>query len=488
MVEFATSVQQIRYEVLREISYLAFNDELDEGLDEVPYKIIPKGKARFRCCIYKEREIVRERVRLACGLLPHGVNGERKNGQVIYVIEEACEGCPIARFQVTENCQGCMTKRCREACPFGAITIAGKRAHIDQDKCRECGRCRDACPYNAIADLMRPCKRSCPVNAISMDEDKKAVIDEEKCINCGACIHECPFGAMADISYIVDVIEALKGNGNVYAIFAPSIEGQFGEEVNSSMIKGAFLKLGFDRAFEVALGADAVALHEAEEVMEAIEEGRLTTTSCCPAFVSMVNKHFPKLIPNISNTVSPMVAMARYIKDEDPKGKVVFIGPCMAKKGEMLSDWARDYVDYVLTFEEIFAMFDAKGVKFDAQEGEREGSAYGLGFAQSGGVAKAVIQIINEKKIENKVIPRSCSGATECKKALTIANAGKLMENLIEGMACEGGCIGGPGSITQTKIARKNINKKVSSNFIDRITENVERFGFDKIDLDRKKK
>ncbi len=486
LVEFTTSVQKIRYEVLREVSYLAFNDQLDDGLDEVPYKIISGSKARFRCCIYKEREIVRERVRLACGLLPYGAKGNRKDGQIVYVIEEACEGCPISRFQVTENCQGCMTKRCREACPFGAITIAGKRAYIDQDKCRECGRCKDACPYNAIADLMRPCKRSCPVDAISMDEDKKAVIDEGKCINCGACVRECPFGAMADISYIVDVIEEIKGKGSVYAIFAPSIEGQFAQDINVNMIKGALLELGFDGAFEVALGADAIALHEAEEVLEAIDEGKFKTTSCCPAFVSMVDKHFPKLIPNISNTVSPMVAMARYIKEKDPKGKVVFIGPCMAKKHEMISDWARDYVDYVLTFEEIIAMLDAKKIEFDEERGEREASTYGVGFAQSGGVVNAVNKIVKEKQLENKIIPRSCNGATECKKALAIANAGKLMENLIEGMVCEGGCIGGPGSITETNTAKRNINKKIIGNNIDKITENVKKFNFDSIDLDKK--
>lgn len=485
MIEFKTSVQQIRYEVLKEVSKLAFDEELNEGAAEVPYSIISGKKARFRCCIYKEREIVRERVRLAQGLLPRGANGARDNGQVIYVIEEACEGCPISRFQVTENCQGCMTKRCVEACPFGAITVAGKRAHIDQDKCRECGRCKDACPYNAIADLMRPCKRSCPVDAISMDEDKKAVIDESKCINCGACIHECPFGAMADISYIVDVIEAILGRRNVYAIFAPSIEGQFGKDVSVGMIKSALLKLGFDDAFEVALGADMVAKHEADEVVEAVEAGHLITTSCCPAFVSMIESHFPKLIPNISNTVSPMVAMGRYIKHMDPKSKVVFIGPCMAKKGEMLSDAAKDYIDYVLTFEEIVAMLEARNIEFDTEHGEREGSAYGLGFAQSGGVAKAVQKTLSERDIENKIISRSCDGADECKKALTIANAGRLMENLIEGMACKEGCIGGPGAVTQTIKARRTIDKKIRNNPIDGIAENLDRFDFSGIDIDR---
>ena len=238
-MEFTTSIQNIKYEILKEVSELTFNHELDQGMNEIPYKIISNNKARFRCCIYKEREIVRERTRLACGLLPYGAKGSRDSGQIVYVIDEACEGCPIARFQVTENCQGCITKRCKETCPFGAIVIAGKRAYIDQDKCKECGRCKEACPYNAIADLMRPCKRSCPVGAISMDDEKKAVIDEKKCINCGACTRECPFGAMGDISYIVDVVEELRDDKNIYAMFAPAIEGQFGAKVSVGMIKSS---------------------------------------------------------------------------------------------------------------------------------------------------------------------------------------------------------------------------------------------------------
>lgn len=477
MKRFETDIQNIKYEILKEISRLAFNDELDQGLNEIPYKIISNKKARFRCCIYKEREIVRERSRLACGLAPYAKKDNHENGQVVYVIDEACEGCPIARFQVTENCQGCITKRCKEACPFGAIIIAGKRAYIDQDKCRECGRCKEACPYNAIADLMRPCKRSCPVGAISMDDEKKAVIDESKCINCGICIRECPFGAMGDISYIADVVNQLRDNKDIYAMVAPSIEGQFGVDVNINMIKSALLELGFKGVFEVGLGADMVAYQEAEEVMERIENGCFTTTSCCPAFVSMINKHFPKLSNNISTTVSPMIATSQYIKKNSPNGKVVFIGPCIAKKSEMMSYKGKGQVDYVLTFEELVAMLDAKEIEFDSsEEGEREASAYGLGFAQSGGVSKAVLETINERDLENKIIPRSCNGAAECRKALTIANAGKLMENLVEGMICEGGCIGGPASIVQLNTAKRNIVKKVKANKIDNISDNLNKF------------
>src|SRR5699024_10407326 len=128
--------------------------------------------------------------------------------------------------------------------------------------------------------------------------------------------------------------------------FAPSIEGQFGVDVSEGMIKSALLELGFDGVFEVALGADAVAEHEAAEVIGEIEAGRFMTTSCCPAFVSMINKHFPKLLPNVSKTISPMVAIGKYIKSKEAKTKVVFIGPCMAKKSEMQLEGAREYIDY----------------------------------------------------------------------------------------------------------------------------------------------
>ena len=225
------------------------------------------------------------------------------------------------------------------------------------------------------------------------------------------------------------------------------------------------------------MGADLVAHREANEVMEIIGEGGFATTSCCPAFVSMINKHFPKLAQNISSTVSPMVAMAQYIKQNFPKGKVVFIGPCMAKKSEMLSHKAKGYVDYVLTFEELMAMLDAKGIGFDeGEESERQASAYGLGFAQSGGVAKAVLRIAHEYDWESKIIPKSCNGAAECKKALTIANVGKLTENLIEGMICEGGCIGGPASIIQVNTARRNLGRKVQNNDINNISDNLKKF------------
>ena len=158
-------------------------------------------RQQFRCCIYKEREIIRQRVRLAEGKAP----GLTDDGNVIQVISSACEDCPISSYIVTENCQNCLGKACINACKFGAIEPGRTRSHIDPAKCKECGRCAQACPYNAIAHLKRPCKFSCPVNAITYDEHGISVIDKKKCIRCGKCIHSCPFGAIGSKSFIVDV-------------------------------------------------------------------------------------------------------------------------------------------------------------------------------------------------------------------------------------------------------------------------------------------
>ena len=235
-------------------------------------------------------------------------------------------------------------------------------AYIDPKKCKECGRCAASCPYNAIADLMRPCKKSCPVDAITMDEDNLVKIDEEKCINCGSCIANCPFGAISDKSFIVDVIKLLKSGREVYAMVAPAIEGQFGKNVTIGMLESAIKDLGFTGMYEVSLGADYVAAHEAEELKEALANGEKMTTSCCPAFVAMIRKHFPTLVDKMSNTVSPMAAIGHLVKEIHPGACAVFIGPCIAKKQEVLETVSLDGADYAITFEELSAMFQAKDI------------------------------------------------------------------------------------------------------------------------------
>ncbi len=474
-MHFTNDAKQMKHEVLKRVAELAFSGELEEKKEQIPYDIIPTNVARFRCCVYKEREIIRERVNASMG--------KTANTGLISVLPAACEGCPINRYNVTANCQRCMAKKCVEACPFGAITITGKGAYIEPEKCRECGRCAQACPYNAISDTMRPCLRSCPVEAISMDNNRLAAIKYDRCINCGACTNDCPFGAITDSSNIVQIIELFKSTKKVYAIFAPAIEGQFGD-ASIGMIKAALRKLGFDEAVEVALGADAVATHEAHELAEAVESGRKMTTSCCPAFVNMIEKHFPKLIPLISGTASPMTATARYIKHHNPKAVVVFIGPCIAKKGEV--ERVADGADYAMTFEELMAMFSARNIDpIQFKEESQDGSVYGKGFAQSGGVSGAVRRVLEENGIEVPVSCVKCNGARECKKILAMLNAGKLPENMVEGMACEGGCIAGPGTIVLVRNAIKSRTKLLAQADKRTIQENFDDHRFSEIDLTR---
>lgn len=455
MLKEDSTIGNVKYAVLNKVAELAFEGTLEENIDKIPYELIPGPQAKFRCCIYKEREIIRQRVRLAQGKSP-SVEQDDKN--IVQVINSACEGCPITRFVVTDNCQKCMSKRCQQACNFGAISMMRDRAYIDPQKCKECGRCSQECPYNAIADLMRPCKRSCPADAISMDEYGIVKIDEEKCIHCGACIKDCPFGAISDRSFMVDVINMLNTEGiDVYAMVAPAIEGKFGKDVSIGSLRGAIKALGFKDMYEAAVGGDMVADSEAAEWAEAYGEGKKMTTSCCPAFVNLIKKHYPQLLDHVSTTVSPMAALSRLLKKEHPEALMVFIGPCVAKKSEVIDSIGTNNADYALTFEELRAMFEAKRIQpADYQEDLQQGSIYGKRFGNSGGVTAAVVEALKEQEKSADIKVRVCNGAEECKKALLLLKVGKLPEDFIEGMACMGGCVAGPGAGKTELESRKD--------------------------------
>ncbi|WP_195983818.1 4Fe-4S dicluster domain-containing protein [Clostridium sp. D33t1_170424_F3] len=467
-MQYDNDAKQLKFEVLKKVANYTFEGTLEKHIDEIPYDIIPGPVPTFRCCIYREREIIRERITSARGVnLP-----EQADTGIVGVLPAACEGCPISRFTVTDNCQKCLAKKCQAACPFGAISITGKGAYIDPAKCKECGRCAAACPYNAISDTMRPCIRACPVNAISKDAYNRASIDYTRCISCGACVVGCPFGAITDRSNIVNVINDIKGGETVIATFAPAIEGHFGN-ANVGQLKAAIKKLGFAEVYEVSLGADATAWHEAQELKEALENKQKMTTSCCPAFVEMIEKHFPKLIPNISTTGSPMTLVSRYIRANKPGSKVVFIGPCIAKKLEAKK--VADTADYVITFEELAALFSAKQINvLDEAENEQDGSRPGKNFAQSGGVAASVAQVLDDENFELPFSCVKCNGAAECKKALMILNAGRLPEDIVEGMACEGGCVAGPAGVETVQKVLKNRTKLLATADKRGIKENIE--------------
>lgn len=467
-MQYENDAKQLKYEVLKKVAEYTYEGILDQKVDSIPYEIIPGPLPTFRCCIYREREIIRERLVSAQG---QNLPGQEEQN-IVAVLPAACEGCPISRFTVTDNCQHCLAKKCYAACPFGAISITPKGAYIDPAKCKECGRCAAACPYNAISDTMRPCIRACPVKAITKDKYRRAAIDYSRCISCGACMKNCPFGAITDRSKLVEIIEEIKKGTRVFAAFAPAIEGHFGM-ANVGMLKSALKKLGFAGSFEVSLGADATAWHEAQELKEALESGRKMTTSCCPAFVEMIEKHFPRLAPLVSSTGSPMTLVSRYIRANNPGGKVVFIGPCVAKKLEIQK--VADSADYVMTFEELNAMFDARGINvMDSAENEQDGSLPGKGFAESGGVAGAVKRVLEDEGFNMPFTCLKCNGADECKKALMMLNVGRLPDNLLEGMACEGGCVAGPGGVEEPPKLKKYRSKLLAGADQRGIEENID--------------
>lgn len=480
-----TDIVQIKHEVLKTTATYAFAGKLYTDFENIPFELIKGIKPNFRCCVYREREIIRQRVRMAMGKLPMDVlYTDADPSQVVHVIPCACEGCPITKITVTQNCQGCLAKKCAKACPFGAITTTPKGAVIDQEKCRKCGKCVAACPYNAIVEIERPCKRSCPVKAISMDENDIATIDPSKCVNCGACVVGCPFGAISDVSMMTSVIDALLNDTKrVVALIAPAIEGQFGS-ATLPQIKRAIHRLGFSEVVEVALGADMVAYHEAQELLEHKEKGQAMTSSCCPAFVNMVRKHFPELLPFVSNTVSPMVAAERYVRSKCPDVVTVFIGPCIAKKNEVMGSYIQE-MDYAITFEELYAMLCAQGIAADEEvTAPEEATKYGKGFALSGGVTGAVSRVMEEKGYDPQQIEAMpCNGAEECRKALLLLKAGKLKADFIEGMFCTGGCMGGPANLQELQKSQKVFAGRL--NGTDCITENVKGNGLDATDVSR---
>ena len=458
MRKFDTKVQHLKYKVLREVARLAWEDKLLENVMDIPKQLVPGKQPTMRCCVYKERAILGERIKLAMG-------GDKENPNVIEVIEMACDECPVGGYEVTNACRGCLAHRCEDVCKFGALTFDRDHvAHIDKSKCKECGACAKVCPFAAIVSRKRPCQNACKVKAISVNEDKAAQIDNSKCIQCGACVYQCPFGAITDKSYILDAIELLKSsskngsaNGNkVYAIVAPSISSQFSYAKLGQVITG-LKNLGFHDVIEAALGADMVALSEAKE----LSEKSILTSSCCPAFVQYIKSQFPQLLDYVSHNMSPMGALAKYIKETTPGAKVVFIGPCTAKKAEAQLESVKPYVDCVLTFEELQALFDSRDFDLSTfEEGVLDNASYfGRIFARSGGLTDAAAQAMKEQNIDFEIKPVVCDGIEACRMALLKLGKGVLDGNFIEGMACIGGCINGAGCLTHGEKNKAEVDK-----------------------------
>ena len=456
MRKFDTKVQHLKYRVLREVARFAWNDALLDNILNIPEIIVPGKTPTMRCCVYKERAIVSDRVKLAMG-------GDKENPNVIEVIETACDECPMGGYEVTNSCRGCLAHRCEDVCCRGAISFDHNHtAHIDKSKCVDCGACAKVCPYTAIINRKRPCESACKIKAISMNEDKAAKINNDKCIACGACVYQCPFGAIMDKSFILDVIDIIKKSKNnskykVFAVVAPSISSQFTYAKLGQVITG-LKELGFHTVVEAALGADMVAYKESAELAE---KGFLTS-SCCPAFVSYIEKAFPDMLPLVSHNLSPMAEIAKYIKEHDAPCKVVFIGPCTAKKAEVQKENVKPYVDAAITFEELQALFDSKDIDITTlnQDVLDNASYFGRIFARSGGLSDAVAQALKEQNITDLELKAvACDGIEECRTALLKKSKNVLNGNFIEGMACKGGCIGGAGCLTHGEKNKAEVDK-----------------------------
>lgn len=486
MRKFESQVQLIKYKVLKEVVRKTIDGNLMEERHKMPKEIIPGNEPITRCCVYKEREIISQRIDLI-------VDSVKKDEAIIEILDLACDECPSERFKVTEVCRGCLAHRCIQVCPRNAISTINGKAYIDQDKCVQCGKCKEACPYNAISDVMRPCKKACGSKAIEVKEDKKVGINRDKCSSCGACVYKCPFGAVIDRSEIVPIVKALEkskteGGSKVYAVIAPAISTQYNAQIGQ--IVSAIKKMGFQDVIEAALGADMVAYYEALEFVDRVgnNEEPCMMTSCCPAFVAHVKKNYPDLAKHISTMVSPMVAVSRFIKKSHPDAVVVFIGPCTAKKEEARQDDIKDATDYVMTFEELEAMIDAYGINVAECESEamQNASHFGRVFARHGGVRDAVVEVIAEENITDvKFNPTACNGIDEIDKALKLLKFGKLPFNFIEGMACKGGCINGAASLTHEPKDQKLVDKYASEAIERNIKDSLRALDLSDINLHR---
>ena len=481
-----TSVRRLRKLVFKEVAKVAFevdSQKVNDAIEAIPYAITPSEVPHYRENIYRERAIAAEQVRLAMGMslrpqdkpvhITAGIDQSDISNKyyeppLMQVIPSACDKCPDNVYEVSNQCRQCVAKACVESCPRDAISVVEGKTVIDQEKCIHCGKCKKACPYDAIAHKQRPCSKACGINAISTDELGRAKIDNSKCVGCGQCMVSCPFGAIADKSQIFQLIRAIRKGDYVVAEVAPAIMGQFGEGITPAIIKGALLDIGFKEVHEVASGADVAATTEAHQYVDEVVSGKLPflLTSCCPAWAMLAKKQFPGLIDKVSQSLTPMVATARRIKQRTPNARVVFIGPCAAKKLEASRESVRSDVDFVITFEELAGIFEAKNIDFSKYQGERsipEATGAGRGYAIAGGVASAIDKCIKEYYPGVEVKIEHAEGLENCKKMLLLAKAGKKDGCLIEGMGCPGGCVAGAGTNISIEKATAEVKKFVEN-------------------------
>ncbi|MCL2218900.1 MAG: monomeric [FeFe] hydrogenase [Chitinispirillia bacterium] len=478
MLNMNNNAHRLKREILARIAKTQLEGKLDEGIDKIPKELAPLGSTSVRCCIYHDREIIRQRVIAQLGWSLEEYDDEKPIAEyakdalardkptwpIHTVIDEACNACVRSHFMVTNACQACLARPCLTNCGKKAIEIKDGRSRIDESKCVSCGLCLQNCPYKAIIKIPVPCEEACPVGAITKNENGKERIDYNKCIFCGNCIRECPFGALVDKSQLVDVVKHIMAGKTVVAMYAPAAAAQF--RVESGQLEGALLAAGFSGVVEVALGADITADRETEEFGERVKQGeKMMTTSCCPAYVRAVRLHVPQLAGCISTTHTPMHYAAEIAKKEYPDCITVFVGPCLAKRQEGMDD---ALVDYVISIEETGSLFIARGIdvaKAASVPGKKLPTASGRNFAKSGGVAMAVkARLKDQSLLKEAVIDGLDKAGMKRLAEFGKINAGELppkddTPNLIEVMSCPGGCIAGPSVVTNPKVALMQLGK-----------------------------
>lgn len=491
MLNIKNNATVIKHDILVRLLRLQLNGLLTtKRADSIPKDIVPKEAEPLSCCIYHDREIMKLRAiaRLGFSIEDYDDNYEisdyakkaleRKAPDipVLTMLHEACNACVKQDYIVTNACQGCLARPCEVNCPKKAIEVH-KNAKIDTQKCIHCGLCEQNCPYHAIIKLTVPCEAACPVGAIQKGSDGHEIIDYHKCIYCGSCMRECPFGAVLDKSQAVDVLRCIMEGKRVVAMYAPSVAIQFKESIYR--LEKGILQAGFSRVLEVAVGADICATTEAKEFIERQEKGeRLMTTSCCAAYVRSISRHIPALKGCVSNTHSPMYYTGEVAKKEEPDCITVFIGPCLSKKREGLDC---PFIDYVLTAEELQALFDAKDIVLSSiEEGKKEGvlpTKSGRGFGKTGGVFEAVkVRLPDPSIIKGEVIDGLNKKNIAKLKLYGQVIDGKMKElpnfpNMIEVMACEGGCVGGPATLLSSKVGSVLLDKYKAEGTEDKVNK-----------------
>lgn len=458
-----------------------FDDTLIRDADRLPIEIIPKNRIANRCCIYKERAMVRYRIITLAGVnvemdddefksiseyLEDVMKEDKPPLPVVACISTGCSGCPKSVYRISDGCRGCFARPCTSNCPKDAIVFLNGRAHIQEEKCIKCGKCMEVCPFHAVVHIPVPCEEACPVDAIHKNDEGVAVIDHIKCIGCGKCARSCPFGAIVERSGLFPVAKMLKRKEKMVAMIAPAIEGQFPGSLGQ--IKSAIKALGFDEVVEVAEGALTTSEHEAEELVERLESGeKFMTTSCCPAWMELVENHIPYLKTKYSSTLSPMGYTADVVRKRFPDHKSIFIGPCLAKRIEVAKKY-RDKIDGVLTFTELAALFIAKDIDVQKMESSDLGDTASFEdcreYAVSTGVASCVLRRYKEKDKEIRVLPINGLDKKQVRVMKTWEKRAPEAD-LVEVMCCEGGCIAGPGVVTKPQLALKlrQMNKLAGS-------------------------